>query len=66
MLFHEGIVMGEIGDTVGGEEVFELESVDAGSVGLFDIVVVVVVVELIDDADAERAGIGKAAEVNNR
>jgi hypothetical protein len=43
--------------------VFELQSIDSGRVCLFDIVVVVVVVEFIDDADTERGGVGKAAKV---
>jgi hypothetical protein len=42
---------------------FQLQAIDTGSVGLFDVIVIVVIVELVDDADPEGIGIGKAAEV---
>ena len=56
--------MGEIGDAVWGKQVLELQAIDAGSVGLLDIIVIVVVVELVDDADAKRVGIGEMAIVD--
>ncbi len=64
MFFHQGIVMREISDPVGGEEVFQFETIDAGGVSLFDIIVIVVIVEFIDDADTEGGGIGKAAVID--
>lgn len=64
MFFDEGIVMGEKSNAIGGQEVFELQSIDPGCVCLFDIIVIVVVVEFIDDADAEGDGVGKAAEID--
>lgn len=43
---------------------FQFQSVHAGGIGLFDIVVIVVIIELIDDADAEGIGVGEAAVVD--
>ena len=43
---------------------FQFQPIHAGGIGLFDIVVVIVIIELIDDADAERVGVGKAAIVD--
>src|SRR6185503_8654555 len=62
--FHQGVVMGKESDTVGGEQVFQLEAIDAGSIGLLDIVMIVIIVELIDDAYAEGVGVGEAAIVD--
>jgi hypothetical protein len=44
--------------------VFQFQAIDAGGIGLFDIVVIIVIIELIDDADAEGIGVGEAAEVD--
>ena len=49
---------------VGGEYVLQGEPVDAGGVGPLHVVVVVVVVELVDDADAEGAGVAEGAVVD--
>lgn len=43
---------------------FQLEAIDAGGIGLFDIVVIVVIIELIDDADAEGIGVCEATIVD--
>jgi len=44
--------------------VFQFQPIHAGSIGLFDIVVIVVVIKFIDDADAEGIGVGEAAVVD--
>ncbi len=46
------------------EDVFEFEPVNAGGVGLLDVVVVGVAVEEVRDADPERAGVAELAEVD--
>ena len=43
---------------------FQFQPIYAGGIGLFDIVVIVVIIELIDDADAEGIGVGEAAIVD--
>lgn len=43
---------------------FQFQSIYAGGIGLFDILVVIVIIELIDDADAEGVGVGEAAIVD--
>ena len=43
---------------------FQFQAVHAGGVSLFDIIVIIVIIELIDDADAEGVGVGKAAIVD--
>jgi hypothetical protein len=64
VFFNEGVLVVEVVDAVGGEEVLELKAIDAGGVCAFDVKVVVVVVVLIDDADAEGAGVAKFTVVN--
>ena len=43
---------------------FQFQPIYAGGICLFDIVVIIVIIELIDDADAEGIGVGKAAIVD--
>lgn len=64
MFLHQGILMGKIGDAVGRKQVLQLKAVDTGGVGDLDIVVVVVIVELVHDADPERVGVAEAAVVD--
>jgi hypothetical protein len=64
MFFDQRVEMGEVGDAVWREKVFELQAIDAGSIGLLDIIVIVVVVELVDDADAKGVGVGEVAIVD--
>ena len=45
---------------------FQFQAIHAGGIGLFDIIVIIVIIELIDDADAEGVGVGKAAIVDAR
>ena len=55
---------GEEAEAVGREQVFELQPVDAGGIGLLDVEVVGIVVEGVDDPDAERLRIPEGAEVD--
>ena len=64
MLFDEGFAIGVKVDFVGGKELFEFQSVDAGCIRFLDVKVVVVVVVLIDDADPEGPGVSESAVVN--
>ena len=64
MLFDEGFAIDVKVDFVGGKELFEFQSVDAGCVRFLDVKVVVVVVVLIDDADPEGPGVSESAVVN--
>ena len=43
---------------------FQLKSIDAAGICFFDIVVVMIVVELIDDPEPERLAVSKAAKIN--
>ena len=43
---------------------FELQSIDPRCIGYFDIVMVVVIIEFIDNADPERVGVSKGAIID--
>ncbi len=58
--------MGEIGEPVRGEQVFQFQAIDAGGIGLFDVIVIVIVVEFVDDPDAEGMRVGEGAKVDAR
>ena len=45
---------------------FQFQPVYTRGIGLFDIVVIIVVIELIDDADAEGIRVGEAAIIDPR
>ena len=63
MLFDQGLVMDEKDDAVGREQVFQFQSVHARGVGPFDIEMVVVIVESVDDADSKRLGVPEGTMV---
>ena len=50
--------------TIGREQVFELEAVEAGGVGFFDVKVILIIIVRIDDADAKRRGVAEGAVVD--
>ena len=58
------VVVDEVDDVVRREQVLEFEAVDARGVGLLDVEVVVVVVEVVHHADAERLGVAEHAVVD--
>ena len=64
MFFDKGGTMGQVGHSVGGEQVFHFQSVNAVGIGLFDVEVVVVVIVFIHDADAEGLAVTEIAEVD--
>ncbi len=64
MFLDQGVAVDEVVDAVGWKDVFELESVDARGVRVFDVEVVGVVVEKVGDADAERLRVPELAVVD--
>jgi hypothetical protein len=66
VFFNQCILIGEVRDAVGRQNMFQLQPVNARRIGNFDIVMVLIVVKLVHDADAEWVGITKAAIVDPR
>ena len=64
VLLNEGRAVSDEIQPVGREEVFELEAVDAGGVGFFDVKIILIIVVRIDDADAKRRGVPEGAVVD--
>ena len=64
VLLDDGLVIDEIVDAAGREDVFEFEPVDAVGVGAFDVEVVEVFVEGVDDAHAVGQRVAVEAQVH--
>ena len=63
MLFDQGLVMDEKDDAVGREQVFQFQSVHARGIGPFDVKMVVIVVEPVDDTDPKRLGVAEGTMI---
>lgn len=64
MFLHQCVQVCEIRDMVGGQDMLQFQSVNTGSIRQFDIVMVLIVVELIDDPDPERVGVAETAVID--
>ena len=64
MFLNQGVAIDEVVDAVGREDMFQLQAKEAGSIGVFDIIIIRVAVEEVGDADTEWAGVSKLAEVD--
>ncbi len=64
MLFHQGIIVYQVIDPVGRQQVFKFHAPDPGRISNLDIEIIIYLVVIVDDLDPEWFGIAKHAIID--